>query len=187
MSLRKTIEVIARLAKQGVVERYAITGAVAALNYIEPTLTEDLDVLVSIAHFETRQSGLILLDPIEKALADLGYIERSSVGIMIEGWPVQFLPVASELDEEALNRAIELDIGLTDEPSVKARCLRAEHIVATAVKVGRLKDLARVQAFLQQDAVNLAALKDVLERHRLMGAWLSFCAKAEIENPLETI
>jgi hypothetical protein len=59
--------------------------------------------------------------------------------------------------------------------------------VATAVKVGRLKDLARVQAFLQQGAVNLAALKDVLERHRLMNAWLAFCEKAEIENPLETI
>lgn len=88
MSLRKTIEVVARLAEQGAVERYAVAGAVAALNYIEPTLTEDLDVLVSIAHFERRESGLILLDPIERALADLGYSERSGVGIMIEGWPV---------------------------------------------------------------------------------------------------
>ncbi len=187
MSLSKTIEVVARLAEQGTVERYAIADAVAALNYIEPTLTEDLDVLVSIAHFEQRQSGLILLDPIENALAELGYAERSGVGIMIEGWPVQFLPVASELDKEALDRAEELDIGLTVTPPVKARCLRAEHIVATAVKVGRLKDLARVQAFLQQGAVDLVALKGVLERHHLMNAWLSFCEKADIENPLETI
>jgi chitinase len=58
--------------------------------------------------------------------------------------------------------------------------------VATAVKVGRLKDLARVQAFLQQGAVDLAVLKDVLERHQLMGYWLNFCAKAQIENPLGT-
>lgn len=187
MSLRKTIEVVARLAEQGAVERYAIAETVAALNYIEPTLTEDLDVLVSIAHFERRQSGLVLLDPIEKALADLGYSERSGVGITIEGWPVQFLPVASELDEEALDRAVELDIGLTGEPPVKTRCLRAEHVVATAVKVGRLKDLARVQAFLHQGAVNLAALKDVLERHHLSDAWLSFCEKADIEDPLRTI
>lgn len=187
MSLRKTIEVVARLAEQGAVERYAIAGAVAALNYIEPTLTEDLDVLVSIAHFERRESGLILLDPIERALADLGYSERSGVGIMIEGWPVQFLPAASELDEEALDGAVELDIGLTGDVAVKARCLSAEYVVATAVRVGRLKDLARVQAFLQQGAVDLVALKNVLERHRLMSAWSNFCRKAEIENPLETI
>ena len=106
--------------------------------------------MVSIAHFESRESGLIFLDPIERALADLGYSERSGVGIMIEGWPVQFLPAASELDEEALDRAVELDIGLTVDAPVKARCLRAEYVVATAVKLGRLKDLARVQAFLQQ-------------------------------------
>jgi hypothetical protein len=56
--------------------------------------------------------------------------------------------------------------------------------VAIAAKLGRLKDLARIQAFLEQDAVDLVALEDVLKRHKLMGAWLSFCQKAEIENPL---
>jgi hypothetical protein len=105
---------------------------------------------------------------------------------MIDGWPVQFLPVSSELDEEALESAIELDIDVTSNPPLKARCLRAEHIVAIAVKLGRLKDLARVQSFLEQGAVDLVALKDVLERHGLMNAWLSFCTKAAIENPLQT-
>lgn len=184
MTLRKTIEVVVKLAERGAIGRYAIAGAVAALNYIEPTLTEDLDILVSIENFERRQSGLILLGPIEKALAELGYTERTDLGIMIEGWPVQFLPVASDLDQEALDSAAEIDIGLTGEAPLQARCLRAEHVVAMAVKLGRLKDLARVQAFLEQRAVNLLLLKEVLERHGLMGAWLRFCAKAEIVNPL---
>jgi hypothetical protein len=143
MSLRNTIEVVTRLAKIGAIERYAIAGAVAALNYIQPTLTEDLDILVSITHFEKRQSGLILLTPIEKALAEMGYTERTDVGYMVGSWPVQFLPVASELDEEALERAIELDVDLTGDPPLKAQCLRAEHVVAIAVKVGRLKIGAR--------------------------------------------
>lgn len=108
--MRKTIEVIIKLVDQGAIERYAIAGAIAALNYIEPTLTEDLDILLSTAHFEKRQSGLILLAPIEEALAGMGYTERTDVGYMIEGWPVQFLPVASALDEEALERAIDLDV-----------------------------------------------------------------------------
>lgn len=185
MPLRKTIEVITKLAEQGVIQQYAIAGAVAALNYIEPTLTEDLDILVSVADFE-HKSGLILLAPIEKALADMGYHQRADVGISVEGWPVQFLPVASALDEEALERAIELEIDLTEDRPLKARCLRAEHVVAIAIKVGRLKDLARAQAFLEQKAVDLSALKDVLERHHLMDNWLRFCAKAGIENPLKS-
>lgn len=89
MSLRKTIEVVITLAQQGVIQNYAIAGAVAALNYIEPSLTEDLDILISISHFEKHQSGLILLTPIEKALADLGYTERTDVGFVIDQWPVQ--------------------------------------------------------------------------------------------------
>lgn len=184
MSIRKTIEVISKLAETGAIENYAITGAIGALNYIQPTLTEDLDVLVSIAHFDSRQSGLILLTPIETALAKMGYTERSSVGYMIEGWPVQFLPVASPLDEEALDRAVELEIEMAGQPALKARCLRAEHLVAIAVKLGRLKDLARVQAFLEQDAVDLTALNDILVRHNLAGEWRSFCMKAGIVNPL---
>jgi hypothetical protein len=41
-----------------------------------------------------------------------------------------------------------------------------------------------VQAFLEQDALDKAALKDVLTRHGLMGDWHAFCAKAGIEDPL---
>ena len=167
MPLHKAIEVITKLAETGVIQHYAIAGAVAALNYVQPTLTEDLDILVSIGHFDTRRSGLILLTPIETALAAMGHSERTGVSIMIEGWPVQFLPSASELDEEALQQAVDLDIGLPAGPPLKARCLRAEHVIAFAVRLGRLKDLARVQAFLEQKAVDFVALRDVLERHKL--------------------
>lgn len=184
MTLRRTIEVIAKLAETGVIEDYAIAGAVGALNYIQPTLTEDLDVLVSISHFGRRQSGLLLLTPIEQALAKMGYTERSSVGYMIEGWPVQFLPVSSSLDDEALERAVEVEIDMAGQPPLKARCLSAEYLVTIALKVGRLKDLARIQAFLEQQAVNLAVLKDILERHSLMNDWRGFCMKAGIVNPL---
>jgi hypothetical protein len=182
--MRKTIEVIKKLAERGVFKSYAVAGAVAALNYIEPALTEDLDILISLVDFESRKSGLILLTPIESALKEMGYTDRSDVGFIIEGWPVQFLPAASALDEEALDRAIEIEIDSTGQPPLKVRCLRAEHLVAIAVKVGRLKDLARVQAFLEVKAVDLSALKDVLTRHGLLDSWRSFCFKAGIENPL---
>jgi len=185
MSLRKAIEVVTQLAHAGTVKQYAITGAVAALNYIEPSLTEDLDVLVSVGDFEQRTSGLILLAPIEATLAQMGYTDRSDVGIFIEGWPVQFLPVSSALDEEALARAVEIKIpGAAGEPAVKARVLRAEYIIANAVKLGRLKDLARVEAFLDQAAVDLLALRQVIGRFDLLSAWKHFCARSGRSNPL---
>jgi hypothetical protein len=187
MTLRRTIEVVTKLAEKRVIGSYAIAGAVAAINYIQPMLTEDLDILMSIDGFEKRTSGLLLLVPVEKALADMGYAERTNVGYKIEGWPVQFLPVASPLDEEALEQAIEIDVAESGEAPLKARCLRAEHVVAVALKVGRLKDLARIQAFLEQDAVDLRCLKIVLERHNLMDAWREFCVKAPIKNPLPGI
>src|SRR6266852_6401897 len=138
MSLRSTIAAVAKLAEAGAFRQYAIAGAVAALNYIQPTLTEDLDILVSLANFEEHNSGLILLTPIESALAKMGYTKRSDVGIWIEDWPVQFLPVASALDEEALINAVDVELQGGDGP-FKARVLRAEYLVVAALKVGRLK------------------------------------------------
>jgi hypothetical protein len=178
MALRKTIEVITRLAAEGAIKQYAIAGAVAALNYIEPTLTEDLDILISVGDFEERTSGLIVLAPIEKALARMGYSERAGVGILVEGWPVQFLPVSSALDEEALLQATEVSFQQGADDPIRARILKAEHVVAIALKLGRLKDLARVDAFLDQKAVDLTALKGVLVRFDLMASWRGFCAKA---------
>jgi hypothetical protein len=181
MTMRAAIEVVAKLAQDGVIKDYAITGAVAALFYTQPALTEDLDILVSVADFEQRGSGLILLTPIESALAAMGYPNRTDVGILVEGWPVQFLPVASPLDAESLKLAAEVDVG---SPPFKARVLRAEHIVAKAVSLGRLKDLARVEMFLEQGVVNLDALRQVLVRFALVDAWKSFCAKAGKTDPL---
>jgi hypothetical protein len=159
MTLRRAIEVVMKLAEKQVVGSYAITEAIAALNYIQPTLTEDLDILISIDGFEKRVSGLLLLGPIENALTQMGYTQRTSVGYMIEDWPVQFLPVASPLDEEALAQAEEVNIADPGAPPILARTLSAEHLVANAIKVARLKDLARVQVFLGAKSGRFGALE----------------------------
>lgn len=182
MTIGKAIEVVVKLAERGIVRDYAITGAVAALIYVEPFLTEDLDILVSVDEFEGRPSGLILLTPIESALAGMGYTERVGPSILVEGWPVQFIPVGSPLDEESL-RAAEI-VEIAREPSIHARVLRPEHIIAKAVSLGRLKDLARVEAFLDQDKIDLGALRSALDRFQLGVAWAAFCAKSGRVDPL---
>ncbi len=182
MSMRKAIEAVTKLAERGVLSDYAITGAVAALAYVEPMLTQDLDILVSVTDFDQRPSGLVLLGPIEQALAEMGYAERSDVGVVVEGWPVQFIPVASDLDAECLHAAREIEIA--GDPPLRARIVKAEHVVAKAISVGRLKDLARVETFLDQNAVDLAALEDVLERHGLGNAWKAFCKTSGRADPI---
>jgi len=64
--MRGSIAVVAKLKEKGVITNYAIAGAVAALNYIEPFLTADLDILISAADFEKRSSGLVLLGPLDE-------------------------------------------------------------------------------------------------------------------------
>lgn len=183
--MKDTFRVINKMVEDGVIGIYTVCGAVAALNYIEPTLTQDLDVLVSIdAPTDRPRSGLVTLAPLFAYLRRAGYGEFNKEGIVIEGWPVQFLPVANDLDAEGLVEAVEIEIDAGGgAPPIRVRSLRAEHVVATALRVGRPKDRVRISQFLAEDAVDLAALRDVLDRHDMRKAWSKFCAQTGIRDP----
>jgi len=187
MGMKQTLEVMNAMEADGVIARYAIGGAVAAYNYIEPAVTDDLDILISFDETSDRpKSGLITLAPIFAYLKAKGYEEHRREGLVIEGWPVQFLPVAGDLDAEALAQAQEVEIKINDaEGSVRARNLRAEHLVAICVRVGRPKDLIRITQFLEEDAVDLPVLCEILRRHDLEDAWQAFCARAGIADPCD--
>jgi hypothetical protein len=187
MGMKQTLDVINRMEADGIIARYAIAGAVAAYNYVEPTVTDDLDILVSFhEEADQPQSGLISLSPILAYLQGKGYSDFRKEGLVIEGWSVQLLPVASALDAEALTRAEELDLEISPlEGSVRTRVLRPEHLVATALRVNRPKDRIRILQFLDEQAVDLNALRDVINRHGLRGAWQTFCRQAGISDPCE--
>ena len=185
MAIKETLEIINAMEADGVIGRYAIAGAVAAYNYIEPAVTDDLDILISFreSHQHT-DSGLVTLAPIFSYLKQRGFEEHRKEGIVIAGWPVQFLPVANDLDAEALAAAEEVEIAVNENAgSVQARILRAEHIVATSLRVGRPRDLIRITQFLEERAVDIAALCAVLQRHQLKLAWQSFCRRTGIPDP----
>jgi hypothetical protein len=187
MGMKQTLEVINRMEADGVVGRYAISGAVAAYNYVEPAVTEDLGILISFdGHTQQPKSGLVALDPVLSYLQQRGYSEFRKEGLVIEGWPVQFLPVADDLDAEALAQAEEVEIEINPaEGSVKSRVLRPQHIVATVLRTGRPKDRIRIIQFLEENAVVLAALCDVIGRHGLQQAWQAFCHRAGVANPCD--
>ena len=122
--MRETLDVLNRMVADRVIGRYAIGGAVATYNYIEATVTDDLDILIAVDAFEERpRSSLVLLTPITQYLAERGYTEWRNEGIVIGGWPVQFLLVSSK--PEALDHALDhvIRIGVSD--SVETRILRA--------------------------------------------------------------
>src|SRR5437763_1962916 len=109
--MKQTLDVINRMEADGIIGRYAIAGAVAAYNYVEPAVTEDVDILIAFASNDNRpRSGLITLSPILSYLKDNGYSDFRKEGILIEGWAVQFIPVASDLDAEALEKAADVKL-----------------------------------------------------------------------------
>jgi len=187
MGMKQTLDVINAMEADGVIDRYAIAGAVAAYNYVEPTVTEDVDILISLDPSSTGpRSGLITLAPILSYLKSRGYDEYRKEGLLIEGWPVQFLPVADDLDAEALAQARELEITVNaSEGAVKTRVLRPEHLVAISLRVGRPKDAIRIIQFLDASTVNVERLRDILGRHNLIDAWRAFCRRAGIADPCD--
>ena len=160
--MKRTLEILNELEREGAFSRYAIGGAMAATFYTEPVLTFDLDVFVVLS----RGTGqLISLAPVYEALRARGYGEEKET-VMIEGVPVQFLPAYNALIEEALDQAREIDY-----EGVPARVLRAEHLIAISLQTGRTKDRARVAMLREQASLDLNLLADILKRHQLEEKW----------------
>jgi hypothetical protein len=55
MGMKQTLDVVNALEADGVIGRYAISGAIAAYNYIEASVTDDLVVLVSFDEWENSR------------------------------------------------------------------------------------------------------------------------------------
>lgn len=132
--------------------------------YVEPFSTEDLDVFVL-----TPTDRLVIELPGWEYLKARGYAEIRKEGIVVEGWPVQFMPVKNALEEEAYLNAQQMDL-----EGERVRVVLPEHLVAIMLNVGRRKDLARIEMFLDQQEVDLDALEDVVRRHRLYDRWAQF-------------
>ena len=160
--MRETLKIINRMVKAGIIEGYAIGGAVAAIYYLEPFDTADLDIFVQV---NATGSDLMILSPIYEYLTEQGY-EAKGEFIYIEGIPVQFLPVFNPLIEEAVEKAQTIKYG-----RVATRIMRPEHLVAIMLDTGRPKDYLRISIFLEQGTVKMRSLNAVLKRHGLMKKW----------------
>ena len=166
MGIRKVIEMINSMQADGVIERYAIGGAVGATFYLEPVATLDVDVFVEF-HAQPG-SRIVSPEPILKYLRDRG-CPMEGEHIVIADWPVQFLAAGSGLLQEALAATVEKDVDGTP-----ARVFTPEHIAAVALETGRAKDKARVLQFVEAGGLDLERLQEILARHGLSSDWEQF-------------
>jgi hypothetical protein len=162
--MEKTLAVLNQMVAEGVLEKYAIGGAIGATFYLEPIATQDLDIFTILP-----QKGLLItLEPIYAYLKNKGYISEGEY-IVIEGWPVQFLPASNALVQEAIEAAISARLN-----EVPTRVMAAEFLVAMALQTGRAKDFLRIQQFIEGNVIDKPLLNTLLERHGLVAAWQKF-------------
>ena len=159
--MKRTLEVLNELERGGVLDRYAIGGAMGATFYVEPLLTFDLDIFVVLPQSGNLLSLALLYD----GLRARGYAEEGEC-VLIEGVPVQFLPAYNLLLEEALAEAREISY-----EEVPTRVVRAEHLIAICLHTGRDKDRDRVRILREQAELDMIYLAGILRRHSLEGKW----------------
>src|SRR5881394_4568955 len=104
VNIKETIAAINRMQADGIIDRYAIGGAVGATFYLEPVAT--LDVYVFITFRAEAGKALISPQPIFDYLKKHGGTMQGEY-IVVAGWPVQFLPPGTPLVEEALQESVE--------------------------------------------------------------------------------
>lgn len=162
--MEATLAVLNGLVGDGVIDQYAIGGAVAAIFWVEPFDTIDLDVFVLLPEAAHP------LDPLRQvidALRARGYDFAGDL-LEIEGIPVQFIPTddESKLRKEALQQAVEHQyLG-----SVPTRIIRPEYLIALPLEAHRPKDYERVYRLLEA-VPDRATVEALIERYALRAPW----------------
>jgi hypothetical protein len=158
MIMEKVIKIINEMQALGIIKKYAVGGAVAAIFYIEPLLTYDLDIFFLPAE---ESESLLALSPVYDYLKRKGY-KPEQEHIIIEGIPVQFLPIYNDLVKEAVDNAVQMKYKDT-----VVNVLRQEYLLAIMVQTSRPKDKQRIIKFLSEGNFNEVVLEEILNNHKL--------------------
>jgi hypothetical protein len=130
MAFADALRALNAIKADGVVEEYAIAGAMAMVFWSEPVPTFDLDVLVVLPG---PQRDLISLDAIYRWAESNGYPVQHE-HILVEGLPIQLMPAPSGLAREAITSAVEVDY-----QGVLVRVVRLEYskILVERLRTGK--------------------------------------------------
>lgn len=154
--MEKTLKVIKELKENELIKDYAIGGGIAALYYVEPLLTYDLDIL-----FIPVAESLDVLDPIYIYLKKKGY-KTHKEHMIIEGVPVQFIPDYNELVKEAIGNSVEAKYG-----RIKTKVIGVEYLIAIMFQTFRPKDRERIIKIIEEAEIDLKFLEKILKKYNL--------------------
>jgi hypothetical protein len=163
--MEKTLRAVEKAKEAGLFSSYAIGGGIAALFYIEPVATFDLDIFIVLPE---SSSPLISLSPVYSWFSDRGY-KPSQEQIVIEGIAVQFIPVFNDLVKEGVLDAVEKKYGNTS-----TWVLKPEYLIALMLQTYRSKDKERLGKFLQETTIDYPLLDSILQKHNLKEVFKTF-------------
>ncbi|MBX7148493.1 hypothetical protein K1X76_05360 [bacterium] len=161
--MEKTLKVINQLQQKGIIDQYALGGAMALLFYAEPTLTFDLDIFIFLP--DQKNKALLDMSSLYAELKQKGYPPKNE-HVYIEGIPVQFIPAYNPLVEEALKNADTKKYKL-----VKTKVLKIEYLLAIMIDTNRPKDRERIKTLLETVKFDNKLLKKILDKFNLKTRW----------------
>jgi hypothetical protein len=164
----KVLAVIEHLHKEGVIPDYVLVGGLAATFYLESVYTRDVDFVFPISVKLDRLSDLY------QRLEELGYGDIDSEGyLLIEGWPVHFLPPFNSLLKKMLETArIERIDGLACKVALP------EYLVADSVRMSRPeKDYGRIIRLRELPSFREDFFQAILREFNLEEQWRKILPK----------
>ena len=161
--MHELIALIEEMLRAGILQNYAIFGALAQMRYTEAVVTLDADILVAV-----ESDSIAVLSPIYAFCKDRGYFPEGEA-IRIGAWPVQFIPAFDSLSMDAMEYAEDADID-----GLSVRVVRADYLAVMALQVGRSKDRLRILALLESDAVTTAEIQELANQYKLTDKWERF-------------
>jgi hypothetical protein len=161
----KILGVLEDMQGAGIMGKYAIGGAFAAILHYEPISTIDLDIFFFLR--EKTDSPILSLNAIYDYAKKKGFsFDHEFVNIY--GWLVQFVEAShSALWTEAIENAELIKIENFDAPVIDK-----EYLVAMWLYAGRAKDYQKIAMFCGEAGfLNEARLFSILEKHGLIEKW----------------
>ena len=140
-----------QLKRRRLIRDYAVVDAVAAAAYVEPVLTEDVDVVV-LADTD---------DEFWEAYRRVGEAAEGLEGMhhILGGRPVRMFPTTIKpIYRDALANARQTRIG-----NVRVKVASPEHLVVLALEAFRYKDKLRIAELLAMPTTDLAAIWKLIE------------------------
>ena len=137
MSFESAIRRLNQLKQRRVLRDYALIGAVAATVYMEPVLTEDMDIVVLVGSDEEYLAVFRRVGTLADGVDGMHHL--------FDEVPVQIFPSTMKpLYEDAVRKARRARIG-----NVRVSVASAEHLVIMALEAFRPKDKLRLLSLLQ--------------------------------------